>query len=468
MMNLRSFLFFGVIFFSFNVKSEIYTPVNLSLTFEELTKVLNHPFKGGIEAEGQIDAMPQIPDLLQQEFREVFYKAKFFPEIFVDKNGGIHVKVRISEFLLDLKDLHIGYQQSRETNSFHAGELVSIKCESLQISLNQEISYEANGSLNTNPPKVWELEVPEDMDFDVNAQNCEGSEDIKGIILESIIKWSYSNKGRKKILEVLNTNVIEFYWGKLREGLEVDIMGRKIWIAISSLSFSDKVRAEVMIRWPNENYSTRAEVPMNSEAIFSMSSEGFNEILENWLSQGCYAFTMERKDIPGIDELFESGIKKFFAWRDLENFVSGVNFKLDIKLCPKVMEIKDISSQGITIHHKSDIQIEMSFLNSKSKAFPYMVAWTEAEGDLNLESGPEGLSVRLSGTEVDFKSKFHPEMNTWRKSKPKSGPNFYFLESHVLDGLEDSRFPILEGYKDIFGNQEFYMGEGVLEFRRSR
>ena len=37
------------------------------------------------------------------------------------------------------------------------------------------------------------------------------------------------------------------------------------------------------------------------------------------------------------------------------------------------MEIKDISSQGITIHHKSDIQIEMSFLDSKLKAFPLYV-----------------------------------------------------------------------------------------------
>ena len=97
-----------------------------------------------------------------------------------------------------------------------------------------------------------------------------------------------------------------------------------------------------------------------------------------------------------------------------------------------------------------------------------MLAWTEAEGDLNLESGSEGLSVRLSDTEVDFESKFHPEMNTWRKSKTKSGPNFYLLESHVLGGLEGSSFSILEGYKDIFGNQEFYMEEGVLEFRRSQ
>ena len=107
----------------------------------------------------------------------------------------------------------------------------------------------------------------------------------------------------------------------------------------------------------------------------------------------------------------------------------------------------------------------MNFIGPGYKELPYIFLWSKAAGLINVKTSREGLSFNLSKSNFDFKFMYHPQMMSWRKSKPSGGPALKTILSFILPELEKLNTPVLENFKELFQSQRIsYDQSQSLEF----
>ena len=281
------------------------------------------------------------------------------------------------------------------------------------------------------------------------------------------LDWLHSPEGEVEILKFLNEEIIASFWKSLKKGLEIDFLGRKIYIALLNLQvIEEETKVNLMIRWPKENKFFLNLKEPETDANFAIKSEDFQDVLKSWVSGGCFDLAFKRNEISGINKLFENRFYQFFVWSDLINFNTKASFNLKIKICVNSIEVVKVSSGEIKFKHNSNVYIQMNFLGSGDKELPYMLFWSKADGHMNLRTTNDGLKFNLSESKFNFKYKYHSEMTKWRKSKPTGGPALGTILSFVLPELEAMNKSVLDDFSEVFKNQKItYDNRNYFELR---
>lgn len=459
-------LFVSSFLLMFNTsKADIYTPINVSLSVDEFNSVLNRYFENGFNLDDKLTELPKIKGLTAT-FSEVKYKANIKPRFELDEDSNIKISSFIDLAQFELFDLDLKYKTTRKVGSTKINIRTEIQCEYLKVYLVEDIKYEVSGILEKNKPKIISSYLPNNLDLRIESKNCVGPKDFEVFLPEILLKWLITDDGEKETLSFLNNEVIDTFWTDLKKGIEVDFFGRPLFFALLNFQqINGDFKVNLMVRWPKEDkfYLNLADPKVMGQ--FNIGAKDFEYIVKNWMSTGCFSFTFERKDISGVDKLFNNRFYQFFVWPDLANFNKNANFNLKLKVCFENIVSTINADKTLNLAHQSSVFIQMNFIGSQNKELPYIYLWSKAAGNIKLFTNEKGLAFSLINNKFDFKYMNHPKMSEWRKSKPTGGPAIKTIMGFILPELEKLQTTILPNFKEVFENKKIQINSDNLYFQ---
>jgi hypothetical protein len=445
------------VFFLFTSKTsfaDIYTPVNVQLDLNEFSSVLNRYFSKGIKVSEKLLEVPKIKGLTA-EFANINYEADILPNFTVNSEGQFLIDTEIPMAYFQLDQIKINHKMIKKVGSTKININTSIQCDSLKISLKEKINLKANLVFLKGRPEIQNVVLPDNLDFNVEGDNCFGPKDFEIFLPDIALEWLSSDEGHTQILKFINEEIVSAFWSSIKKGLEINFLGRTIFIALLDIkNTKDNSKVNLMIRWPKEDKFFLNLKDPDTKSNFAIKSSDFNDVLKSWVIGGCFNLNFKRSEISGIEKLFENRFYQLFVWNDLMNFNTKANFNLKIRICVNDIEINKTSSNEIKFKHNSNVYMQMNFLGAGNKELPYMFFWSKADGFMNLRTTKEGLKFNLSDSKFNFKYKYHPDMMKWRKSTPSGGPALSTILSFVLPELETTNISVLDDFKEIFINQK--------------
>ena len=463
------FLFYVAIFVTFAFQNQafadIYTPVAAKLDHREFSSVLNRYYSEGFKLNGELTEGPKVKGLTS-EFSEVSYSAHVNPDFEINRDGLIDIQAEIPFAYFEMRDLKIHHKMVRRVGAAKINIITKIECRYLKISLKDKVVLQTQGHIVSGKPVITQTTLPANLDFQIEGEDCEGPEDFETFLPEIALEWLRSSEGDVEILKFLNEEIIKNFWMDLKKGLEIDFFGRKIYMALLKLTHTEgEFGADIMLRWPaKEKFYLNLQEPI-TESNLAIKSQDLNYVLKNWVTNGCFDFTFLRSEISGVETLFGNRLYQFFIWPDLRNFNKEASFNLKIKVCFDNFKLNKISSQNVEFLHASQVFIQMNFIGPGSKELPYIFLWSKAAGLINVKTSSDGLNFNLAKSIFDFKFMYHPQMMSWRKSKPSGGPALKTILSFILPELEKLNTPVLANFKELFQSQRIsYDQSQSLEF----
>ncbi len=443
-----------IVGFSQEVAADIYTPVSVNLTVDEFNTVLNRYFESGFKLEDSLDEIPKINGL-DAKFSSVKYKANIKPKFELDQNSKIKIYSKIDFAQFEINRLDLKYKTTRKVGSTTINIKTEIKCDYLKIYMQDGIEYNVEGVLEKNKPKITKSDLPDNLDFKIDSSNCTGPKDFETFLPEIALKWLATRDGNIETLKFINQEIIDAFWINLKKGIEIDIFGRKIYLALLNFIQDGKdFKVNLMVRWPkNDQFYLNLKDP-DSEGSLTMKSMDFDRVLNQWIKGGCFEFTFLRSDMPAVDKLFNNRLYQFFIWNDLTNFSKSANFNLKVKLCLEDIKLESDLYHGLRFKHKSSVIVQMNFLGTENKELPYVFLWSKVEGYIDIVTNENGMALRLQKSTFDFKYSYHPKMSEWRKSKPSGGPAIKTIMGYVLPAIEELKTVMLPNFKEVFENKK--------------
>jgi hypothetical protein len=447
------------------IKADIYTPVATQIETQDLNSILNRLFQKGLNLEGSLTELPKIKGL-SGNFEKLEYKAKFKPKFEFESLDKINISTEIDEAYFWSKNLHLKYKIVKRVGSSKININTEIICDEIKVSLYEPIEYAVESRLYKNKVTAYKSSLPNNLDFKIESKNCLGPKGFEDFFPDLILEWIVSKEGVQQSLDFLNKEVLETYWNKIKSGYEIEFLGRKIFFSLLEIKENlRKFDLSLMLRWPDKDSFYLNMKDSKEGENFSISSQDLNIIVKDWINKGCFKFNYKRKDIAGVEKLFGSRLIQAFVWPDLMNFNRNVDFNFNISLCTQDLKFVQSNNQ-LVFQHSSSVFVEMNFKGPNSVNLPYMFFWSKASGQFVLSSGNQGLQLNLKNTKVDFKHQFHPNMMTWRKSKPSKNISLNLLVSYVLPEIEKLNVTILEDFEEVFGKKRVMYDPGsYLIFR---
>lgn len=454
-----------VFIFPVLARADIYTPVTLNISAHQISQILNNGFAEGLSIDKKLKQMPELEGLdIQAE--GISYKAKFFPYFSIDDRGQVQMELSVQEVELKVEHFDARYTLVQNHGSLHVNVLTDIKCDSLSLVSQSPIRLQAFGQLKKAGPQVNHIKIHDEPDLKIRSKTCEAPEGYETKLVEIANEWLLSQEGLDEILHLVNDEVIADYWQDFKKGLEFNLVGRKIYIALVDLDFYENVQAKIQIRWPYKNQILLNTNFSNSSDTLTYSISDLNKILKLWFPQECFQLDFNRKDIPSASALFESRFMQFFAWSDLMNFPKDINFKLYIRLCVNEASVSHALPNGLTINHKSILLAQINLIQN-GRELPYVVAWGQGVGRLSILSQENGIALGLEGTKFEMDSRFHSGMSKWRGNKKPGGkPSMSMIMPRVLDGLQANPISVADEFAPAFRNLNFGSGNGELYFKK--
>ncbi len=445
-------------------KADIYTPINVSLSVDEFNSVLNRYFEEGFNLDDNLTELPKVKGLTAI-FSEIKYKANIKPQFELNKDSSLEINSNIELAYFELFNIDLKYKTTRKVGSTKINIRTEIQCEYLKVFLVEEIEYSVSGVLEKNKPKITNSVLPSNLDLRIESKNCVGPEDFETFLPEILLKWLITADGEKETLSFLNNEVIEAFWIDLKKGIEVDFFGRPLFFALLNFQqIDDQFKVNLMIRWPKEDKFYLNLADPKAMGQFNIGTKDFDYIVKNWVSTGCFDFKFDRKDISGVDKLFNNRFYQFFVWPDLANFNKDANFNLKLKVCFEKATSSLNRDKSLNSTHESSVYLQMNFIGAKNKELPYIYLWSKAAGNIKLFTNENGLAFSLLNSKFDFKYMNHPKMSEWRKSKPSGGPAIRTIMGFILPELEKLQTTVLPNFKEVFENKKIQINSNNLYF----
>jgi hypothetical protein len=446
--------------------ADIYTPVATKLDHKEFSSVLNRYYKEGFKLNGELSEVPKVKGLTA-EFSKITYNAHVNPDFEISRQGLIDINAEIPFAYFEMRDLKLQHKMIRRVGSAIVNINTKVECKYLKISLSEKVNLKTNGQILNGKPRISKVNLPENLDFKIEGENCTGPKDFENFLPEIALEWLLSEEGNIEILKFLNEEIIKNFWKDLKKGLEIEFFGRKIYMALLKLTnIEEEFSADIMLRWPaKDKFYLNLQEPISDNTL-AIKSQDLNYVLKNWVTNGCFDFTFLRSEISGVETLFGNRLYQFFIWPDLRNFNKEASFNLKVKVCFDSFRINKISVQDVEFLHASQVFIQMNFIGPENKELPYIFLWSKAAGLIKAKTSRDGLSFNLSKSNFDFKFMYHPQMMKWRRSKPSGGPALKTILSFILPELEKLNTPILENFKELFQSQKIIYDQNKnLEFK---
>jgi hypothetical protein len=335
-------------------KADLYTPISVNLNHEEFTTVLNRYFNKGFAIEDSLSEIPKIPGL-KASYSKVNYSAQVNPSFNVDSNGRLTIDSDVPFAFFEMHDLKLHHQMVRRVGSVKVNINTKIECEYLKISLKEKIRFEVEGEFIKSKPLIKKALLPSNLDFKIDFKNCIAPKDFENFLPELALEWLNSIDGEKEILKFLNDEIVKNFWVDLKKGLEIEFLGRKIYLALLQINNSNtNFNVNFMVRWPKEDsfyLNMKEPVSLNSLAI---KTSDLDLIFKKWITKGCFDLVFFRKDISGIEKLFGNRLYQFFIWGDLANFKKEADFNLKIKICLDDFKLQKVFPKENHIYHFID------------------------------------------------------------------------------------------------------------------
>lgn len=451
--------------YSSNTKADIYTPVVLNMTSEQLNTILNSSFKDGLVLDNELKEVPKIKGLKVQA-ESIRYSAKFVPHFEILKDGVVKLNISIQDIKFKIDNFAVQYKLTQNQGSLRVNVFTKIDCDSLTIKSARHVDINALGTIKAHQPWVGDLNFTEAPEFDILSNNCEAPGNYKEKLTEIATEWLVSDEGKEKLIELVNNDVISEYWNDFKKGLEFNFVGRKIYIALVELNIEELLSAKVQIRWPyREQIYLNTRFP-DANQIFTYSIDDLKKVLTDWIPKECFQLRFTRAELPAAEDLFNSRFMQFFAWSDLMNFPKDIDFRFYVKLCVSNLNIKHALKNGIKFDHNSIVMAQLNLIID-NKERPYVVAHGKGSGEMSVVSTDTGMGLQLEKSNFTMEARFHSKMAEWRGNKKYSGtPSMSMIFPRVIKGLEEKPIAIAEEFTSLLRDLKFTSGKGYLHLSK--